>query len=634
MPRFYTKKTDRSFPDECLRQAVSDVIQNNISIRQSAEKNGVKKSRLAMHVKIAKIKGLDEMSFTPNFRQSQIFSCDMENALESYLLKCSSMFYGLTPNTVRRLAYEYALSNALDMPESWKKLQSAGKDWFWGFMKRHPKLSVRKPEATSLARMTSFNRTTVKGFQDKLQRLLERHKYEPSQIYNLDETGVSTVQKLPKVIGRKGEHQIGQATSRERGELITQVGVISASGNFLPPVWIFPRHRFDAARMMHGVSENGALGLVYPSGWMTSSNFLEVLKHLVKNTRCSVEHQILLILDNHESHLSLAGIEYCRSNGISILTLPPHTSNKLQPLDRTVFGPFKSFLSQGMNSWMLSNPGKTISIYDLPPLCAQAWDRAATPTNIKAGFRCTGILPFDRDIFTDKDFLSSYVTDRPNPDHSETVVDQQLNETIMNSPSTSNAQSSNFVSPEVLRPFPKAPERKEGKRGRQKGKCMIATDTPEKNEIAEKESRRKPKVEKIKVTKRKVLQTEEESDSEDDIEIEYKDNSSDDDEIFENDESTNTENFCEGDFIIARVFGKATIRNYAAKILKKGDEGYDVIFLKRHVVSNRFTEMMEDRALVAFSDVLYKLPTPLSDTRERFRNMLYFNEDLTHFSLQ
>ncbi|KAB0803855.1 hypothetical protein PPYR_00825 [Photinus pyralis] len=180
--------------------------------------------------------------------------------------------------------------------------------------------------------MTGLNPTNLKIFQDKLAEL-GRYSFEPLQIFNFDETGVTTVQRVPKIVGRKGEHQIGQATSRERSELITQVGIISAAGVALPPVWIFPRQRYDEKRMMKEVSGTETLGLVHPSGWMKANNFLAVLKHLVKNTNCSVTNKIFLIMDSHDSHLSLPGIEYCRSSGIVILTSSPHTPNKLQQIN-------------------------------------------------------------------------------------------------------------------------------------------------------------------------------------------------------------------------------------------------------------------------------------------------------------
>ena len=62
---------------------------------------------------------------------------------------------------------------------------------------------------------------------------------------------------------------------------------------------------------------------------------------------------------------------------------------------------------------MISNPGKTILFYDLTLICSTAWDRAATPVNIKSDFLSSGIFPLDKSIFSDQDFLCSAVTDRP-----------------------------------------------------------------------------------------------------------------------------------------------------------------------------------------------------------------------------
>jgi hypothetical protein len=39
------------------------------------------------------------------------------------------------------------------------------------------------------------------------------------------------------------------------------------------------------------------------SYWLDDrADFLEVMKHIIKHTRCTVDKPILLILDNHESH--------------------------------------------------------------------------------------------------------------------------------------------------------------------------------------------------------------------------------------------------------------------------------------------------------------------------------------------
>ena len=64
---------------------------------------------------------------------------------------------------------------------------------------------------------------------------------------------------------------------------------------------------------------------------------------------------------------------------------------------------------------MVRNPGKTMTIYDIPGIVALAYPLAASPVNIQAGFRVTGIHPFNRDVFEESDFLPSFVTDRPVP---------------------------------------------------------------------------------------------------------------------------------------------------------------------------------------------------------------------------
>lgn len=102
---------------------------------------------------------------------------------------------------------------------------------------------------------------------------------------------------------------------------------------------------------------SGTVGTASKSGWMTSDIFLDVIKHFQKCVRASPTNKVLLVLDNHESHISLPVLEYCKANGIVLLSLVPHTSHKTQPLDRTVFGPLKSSCNKACNDWMLANPG-------------------------------------------------------------------------------------------------------------------------------------------------------------------------------------------------------------------------------------------------------------------------------------
>ena len=80
---------------------------------------------------------------------------------------------------------------------------------------------------------------------------------------------------------------------------------------------------------------------------MTSDNFVKMLQFFVNFTLCFNDRKVSLILDNHQSHISIEAITFAKGNGIVLLTISSHSSNKLQPLDLTVFGPLKTFFSQG-----------------------------------------------------------------------------------------------------------------------------------------------------------------------------------------------------------------------------------------------------------------------------------------------
>lgn len=159
----------------------------------------------------------------------------------------------------------------------------------------------------------------------------------------------------------------------------------------------------------------GSIGAGNASGWMQEKEFVQLLKHFQQHTNSSMSHKVLLLLDNHSSHISIHALDFCKENGIVVLSFPPHCSHRLQPLDRSVYGPFKKAVNSASDNWLRNNPGKTMTIYNIPEIVRIALPLALTQNNIQAGFRATGIMPFNRDIFTEIDFAPSYVTDRPMP---------------------------------------------------------------------------------------------------------------------------------------------------------------------------------------------------------------------------
>lgn len=519
------RKTDRgTIPQDLFETAAKEVIEENRSVRGTAKKYGMCHVSLFRYVASLKRNETPKVGYNPH---NKVFTAEQEKQLCDYCEISAKLYFGLPPKQLRKLAYQYAKQLNCKFPEGWKTAQIASEDWLTCFLKRNSSLSIRQPESTSLARAMNFNRVNVNKFFDNLDAVMDRHKFCPNNIYNVDETGCTTVQKTSKIIATKGVKQVGGIVTQERGTLVTVCVAVNALGQSIPPMFIFPLKRYNEHFVRDGPP--GCIGSGNKSGWMQEEDFLIFIKHFEKYAKPSEENKVLLILDNHSSHLFIPVIEFCRSHHITLLSFPPHTSHRLQPLDRGVFGPFKKFYNNECDQWMRSNPGKRLTVYNIPSLVKEAVLNAMTPKNITAGFRCTGIWPLNRNIFTDDEFEPSSVTDRPLSGIEEVNIGTietnagspgPLNVNLSSSstleertsfsevsaaldepqPSTSGVRLStpplqneeiipmpppptkSQCTPELIRPLPKADFNTKPKdTKRLKGKTAILTDTPEKD---------------------------------------------------------------------------------------------------------------------------------------------------------
>lgn len=412
MVRNYIRKTTRgaggNWTQENLHLALQAVKTGGCSQNEAAINFGIPEATLRRYIR----KAPDKFP-VGNGRFRPVFSAEMEKALVDYTLEVSGRFYGLTSEQLRQLAYEFAERN--NLPHNFDRVtKMAGVDWLSGFLKRNKQIALRSPEMMSLARMQGFNETQVKKFFDLLGETLVKYKFGPSQIYNADESGVPTVPtKLPKVLAPKGLKRVAKVVSAERGRTVTLVCAVNVVGHYVPPAFIFPRKNMRHEFLDDAPCES--LGLVHKSGWMTQELFVEYLRHFAKHVKCSQASPVLLLVDNHVSHLSLSAIEYCRENGIVMLTLPPHGSHRIQPLDVTFFGPFKTYLSQASDNWMVSHPGRAVGEAQIGSLVRLAFDKAATAGIARKGFQETGIWPYNPLVFTTADFAPSFTSERPAP---------------------------------------------------------------------------------------------------------------------------------------------------------------------------------------------------------------------------
>lgn len=161
-------------------------------------------------------------------------------------------YYGLSITELRELAYQLAKKMG-GCPDGWDDEKMAPRHWYYKFMKRHPQLVLRTPEQTSMNRAKAFCKSNVdRFFENFISVLSSGHDFGATQIFNMDESGFSTVpSKIGKVIALKGMRRVGKMEAAERGTMITMALAVSAGGNSIPPFFRGKKCRAAFWTMFH-----------------------------------------------------------------------------------------------------------------------------------------------------------------------------------------------------------------------------------------------------------------------------------------------------------------------------------------------------------------------------------------------
>ena len=168
-----------------------------------------------------------------------ILSDEEEDLLCEYIINIADMGYGLTREDVQRLACKIAEKTGR---KHLFKDGKAGRGWFDDFKARHLKLSFRTPQSLSFARAVPANEYLVSDLFAKLGSIYGRLNLitKPMQVYNADETGVSIVHKMGKVLAHLGRQHVYSVASGEKGKTHTILTCVSTSGVVLPPMMVYP----------------------------------------------------------------------------------------------------------------------------------------------------------------------------------------------------------------------------------------------------------------------------------------------------------------------------------------------------------------------------------------------------------
>ncbi|KAI5068921.1 hypothetical protein GOP47_0015222 [Adiantum capillus-veneris] len=189
-----------------------------------------------------------------------------------------------------------------------------------------------------------------------------------------------------RVLAKKGSKVVYGITPDSR-EWLTILCCVNAVGSALPGYYIFKGKKAMQNYLME--CEDGAVMSMQGKAWMTGQLFEAWLDHFkaMLPSPLTPTQRHLLIVDGHGSHTRLEVVEKASQWGLDIVTLPAHTSHKLQPLDVAVFKPFKSNFQKERNLWQLRTFSTQATKSELAGVASRALRTAYTESNIMAGFR-------------------------------------------------------------------------------------------------------------------------------------------------------------------------------------------------------------------------------------------------------
>ena len=162
---------------------------------------------------------------------------------------------------------------------------------------------------------------------------------------------------------------------------LSVLSCVNAVGGHIPNFYILKDIYFREDYIAN--YEQGVVMGMQPNAWMTRwlfessiSHFIECLK---QGPSIDLNNHHVLILDGHNSHVTLEVVRISMESGLDIVSLPFHTSHALQPLDVSCFKPFKIAFRKIRDRWLLTSKTKPVDKRTLYEWTSQALKVALTP---------------------------------------------------------------------------------------------------------------------------------------------------------------------------------------------------------------------------------------------------------------
>ncbi|KAK4700150.1 hypothetical protein P7C70_g6101, partial [Phenoliferia sp. Uapishka_3] len=333
-----------------VKEAALLAVENGTkSCRGASRLYGVPEASLRRWVKVGYVQDKSE-------RSNALLTPAEEQQLAVYLERLASAAHPMGHCQLR-----HAVKKMLDrkaVASGQKEAPQVGRNWVYRFLHGHrDNLHVKRSQLLEAKRASMANPKQVQKWFELFRETCDKFGIDPDneahakRILNCDETGRrSGMHGGKKIVGsRKSRPYVEGSGGRENVSILSAVG---ADGKYYQPLIIFKGQRVqskwfnscapDEYRPSFAVSEKGWIDADLKCRWMEAHFIDEARKNIP-----DVEWMIMIV-DGHNSNLTLEFLESCVEKKVAILCLPAHSTHILQPLDLACFGPNRTYWEQAV----------------------------------------------------------------------------------------------------------------------------------------------------------------------------------------------------------------------------------------------------------------------------------------------
>ena len=272
------------------------------------------------------------------------------------------------------------------------------RNWISRYLKKYLHMRRVRQETRKIDRSASEEIAVYERHFRDFQREVEEKGILLGDIYNMDETGFRIGVGGSQWVVTMDMNRPQFSPSDTNRDYATSIEAVSGDGVVIDPMLIMKGvNHLEKWYAQTSLPDNYFIG-IYDSGYTNDTLSIKCIKNF---DRCTSGRTLgawrLLIFDGYGSHCTKEIIDYCDDNKIVPFSLPPHSSQHLQPLDVVIFQPSKHYHKQAVEASTrtgCTNFNKVEFLNAIHSIRSQTFKHST----IVSGWRKSGLIPLNPEM--------------------------------------------------------------------------------------------------------------------------------------------------------------------------------------------------------------------------------------------